>query len=216
MKVGTDGVLLGAWANVSEAKHLLDIGTGTGLIAIMAAQRKSDLLIDAIEIEQAAYEQAQENVNNCPWKERIKLYQGPVQNFTPDHPYDSIICNPPFFINSTPNPERNKTLARHCETLSHENLLEVAQRLLTREGKLHVILPIVEANHFIQLAQSQKWFINKLTSVCPTPSKAPKRYLIETSRCPKETTSDSLIIEIDRHIYHETYIHLTKDFYLHL
>ena len=103
MKVGTDGVLLGAWADVTQARRLLDIGTGTGLIAIMAAQRNPELIIDAIEIDPAAFEQARENANNTPWRERIHIFQGKVQTFAPAYKYDTIVCNPPFFINSTKN-----------------------------------------------------------------------------------------------------------------
>ena len=130
MKVGTDGVLLGSWADLTHARRLLDIGTGTGLMAIMAAQRNLELIIDAIEIDPAAFEQARENANNSPWRERIHLFQGEVQAFTPTYKYDIIICNPPFFINSTKNPELNRTLARHCETLSHEDILQVSDNLL--------------------------------------------------------------------------------------
>lgn len=111
MKVGTDGVLLGAWTDVTHARRLLDIGTGTGLIAIMAAQRNPELIIDAIEIDPAAFEQARENANSTSWRERIHLFQGEVQAFAPPHKYDIIVCNPPFFINSTKNPELNRTLA---------------------------------------------------------------------------------------------------------
>ena len=210
MKVGTDGVLLGAWANLDHAKRLLDIGTGTGLIAIMAAQRNSELLADAIEIDPTAFGQALENVNNTPWQERIQLFQGQVQTFTPEYQYDVIVCNPPFFINSTKTPERNRTLARHCETLSHADILQVCDHLLDPEGKLCVILPIIEADHFIELALTKKWFINKLTNVCPTPTKPPKRKLIELSKAEDTHIEDSIII------YHDTYIELTKDFYLKL
>ncbi len=216
MKVGTDGVLLGAWADLTHSRRLLDIGTGTGLIAIMAAQRNLELTIDAIEIDPAAFEQALENVHNTPWRERIHLFQGKVQTFIPDNKYDTIVCNPPFFINSTKNPEHSRTLARHCETLSYEDILKVSNNLLLPEGKLCVILPVNEADHFISLAQGQKWFVNKLTTVYPTPNKAPKRKLIELAKYQKNLVEDSIIIEIERHIYHDTYTKLTKDFYLKL
>lgn len=216
MKVGTDGVLLGSWANLTDARRLLDIGTGTGLIAIMAAQRNPELIIDAIEIDPAAFEQARENANSTPWRERIHIFQGKVQEFTPTYKYDIIICNPPFFINSTKNPEFNRTLARHCETLSHEDLLQVSDNLLLPKGKLCVILPVNEAKHFLELTQGKKWFVNKLSTVYPTPDKAPKRQLIELSKvkgCPVE---DSVILEIERHTLHENYANLTRDFYLKL
>ena len=216
MKVGTDGVLLGSWTDLTHARRLLDIGTGTGLMAIMAAQRNLELIIDAIEIDPAAFEQARENANNSPWRERIHLFQCEVQAFTPTYKYDIIICNPPFFINSTKNPELNRTLARHCETLSHEDILQVSDNLLLPGGKLCVILPVNEAKHFIELTQGKKWFVNKLSTVYPTPDKAPKRQLIELSKVKKYLVEDSIILEIERHTLHESYANLTRDFYLKL
>ena len=216
MKVGTDGVLLGSWADLTHARRLLDIGTGTGLMAIMATQLNLELIIDAIEIDPAAFEQARENANNSPWRERIHLFQGEVQAFTPTYKYDIIICNPPFFINSTKNPELNRTLARHCETLSHEDILQVSDNLLLPGGKLCVILPVNEAKHFIELTQGKKWFVNKLSTVYPTPDKAPKRQLIELSKVKKYLVEDSIILEIERHTLHESYANLTRDFYLKL
>ena len=216
MKVGTDGVLLGAWVDLTAAYRLLDIGTGTGLIAIMAAQRNPDLQIDAVEIDPVACEQAKANVQDCPWKERIRLSQGRVQDFKPTYLYDIITCNPPFFINSTKNPGLSRTLARHCETLSHEDILNVAEELLSPEGKLCVILPIPEAEHFITLAQSRQWFVNKSTTIHPTPNKPPKRKLLEISKKQENTDNKTIILEIERHVYHETYAQLTKDFYLKL
>ena len=159
MKVGTDGVLLGAWADVTQARRLLDIGTGTGLIAIMAAQRNPELIIDAIEIDPAAFEQARENANNTPWRERIHIFQGKVQTFAPAYKYDTIVCNPPFFINSTKNPALNRTLARHCETLSHEDILQVSYHLLLPEGKLCVIWMLTKPNNSWNLPKTKNGFL---------------------------------------------------------
>ena len=216
MKVGTDGGLLGAWADLTDTHRLLDIGTGTGLIAIMAAQRNPELQIDAIEIDPAACKQAKENVQDCPWKERIQVFQGRVQDFKQDYLYDIITCNPPFFINSTQNPERSKTMARHCSTLSHEDILNVSEKLLSPEGKICIILPIPETEHFITLVQSHKWFINKFTTICPTPNKPPKRKLMEISKRQKDIVNKTITLETERHVYHESYARLTKDFYLKL
>ena len=216
MKVGTDGVLLGAWANVEESKDILDVGTGTGLIAILAAQRNPFARIDAIEIDASACAQAKENVKTCPWNERIHVCQGAIQDFNPDHRYDALLCNPPFFVRSTPAPELGRTIARHCETLTHEDLLRAAERLLSSDGKLCVILPVTEAQNFIRLAQGREWFVNKLTNVFPTPQKPRKRCLIELSHSRLPYQEDSIIIETERHVYHHTFHALMRDFYLYL
>lgn len=214
MKVGTDGVLLGAWADIEQARHILDIGTGSGLIAIMAAQRNSLAQIDAIEIDLSACDQARENVALCRWNERIHVFKGEVQQFQPGKLYDTILCNPPFFIRSTPNPEPTRNQARHCETLSYPDLLTAANRLLADKGSLQLILPVNEAKLFIGMATDEKWFINKITRVYPTPEKPEKRCLLSLSHIETERQEDYLIIETERHIYHETFKQLTKDYYL--
>lgn len=216
MKVGTDGVLLGSWADLTESKHILDIGTGTGLIALMAAQRNSQAQIDAIEIDEDACKQALENVQASPWQNRINIFHGRIQDFQPEHSYDSILCNPPFFGHSTPTPLHSRTIARHCETLTHEELLQHAKRLLTPTGKLCVILPVQETTHFIKLSQEKEWFINKLINIFPTPQKQRKRCMLELSCQKGEYSEEDLIIENKRHIYHESFQKLVKDFYLHL
>ena len=119
MKVGTDGVLLGAWAELEEAASILDIGTGTGLIALMAAQRNAQARIDALEIEPAACQEAAHNIRISPWAERIRLYPQALQAFFPAIGYDCILCNPPFFVHSTPAPDNGRSLARHTGTLPH-------------------------------------------------------------------------------------------------
>ena len=119
MKVGTDGVLLGAWAELEEAASILDIGTGTGLIALMAAQRNAQARIDALEIEPAACREAAHNIRISPWAERIRLYPQALQAFFPAIGYDCILCNPPFFVHSTPAPDNGRSLARHTGTLPH-------------------------------------------------------------------------------------------------
>ena len=134
MKVGTDGVLLGAWAELEEAASILDIGTGTGLIALMAAQRNAQARIDALEIEPAACREAAYNIRISPWAERIRLYPQALQAFFPAIGYDCILCNPPFFVHSTPAPDNGRSLARHTGTLPHTELIVHAERLLTPHG----------------------------------------------------------------------------------
>lgn len=214
MKVGTDGVLLGAWADVADCRRILDVGTGTGLIAIMAAQRNPLARVDAVEIDGKACGQAEENAKNCPWSDRVRVYHGTIQEFQPDALYDLILCNPPFFVHSTPAPGHERTIARHCETLSHQDLLQAADRLLTPSGRFCLILPIPEAENFIRAALSQEWFINKLTNVFPTPLKPRKRCMIELSHQDTPCEEDAIILEIERHNYHETFRRLVQDFYL--
>ncbi len=216
MKVGTDGVLLGAWADLKHAHRILDIGTGTGLIALMAAQRNRDAQIDAIEIEEQAFIQAQENIATTPWKNRIKIKHVSLQYYYPNVQYDSIVCNPPFFINSTKNPNDIRTLARHNDTLSHKELINHAKRLLTPQGSFHLILPITEAWKLITYAQSVNFYAIHLTFVHPTPCKSPKRILIELSLTQKSYCEDNITIELERHCYSEAYSKLTQQFYLHL
>lgn len=214
MKVGTDGVLLGVWAELKNARTILDIGTGTGLIAIMAAQRNPLARIDAIEIESNAFEQAQENVIASPWHERIQVIQTSLQNYFPSKKYDSIVCNPPFFVHSTHNPNQGRTLARHSDTLPHTELITHAIRLLKPEGNLSIILPVAEAIKFIDHAARTKLYPVYITRVLPNPDKAPKRYLIQFKTTQIPLVEDELVVELSRHQYSEAYVGLTKEFYL--
>ena len=216
MKVGTDGVLLGAWADLSTSQYVLDIGTGSGLIALIVAQRTSTTQIDAIEIDSAAYQEATENIENSPWKDRIQLFHGAIQLFSPEKKYDTILCNPPFFVNSTLCPQTKRTIARHCTTLSFTDLFEAVRRLLSPDGKFHLILPIQEAEQFVQLVEDYHWHILHKTEVLPTPMKAPKRYLLTVSMTKIKTIEDTIILEIDRHVYHESFKDLVQAFYLHI
>lgn len=214
MKVGTDGVLLGAWANLEHADRILDIGTGTGLIALMAAQRNEKARIDAVEIEYNAFIQASENIATSPWAERISLHNSSIQEFSQPYGFDAIICNPPFFINSTKNPGTERILARHTDSLTHADLLNGAERLLTGNGTLHIILPVQEAILFINEAQNKSFYASRITRVSPNPEKMPNRYLMEFFKSPQKTVINEIITELERHQYSDAYKALTKDFYL--
>lgn len=215
MKVGTDGVLLGAWAEVDKAGHLLDIGTGTGLIALMAAQRNPTARIDAIEIEPAACGQARENILATPWHSRIQLVQTALQDYFPTIQYDCIVCNPPFFNHSTPTPDKGRTLARHSDSLPHPELIRHVARLLKKDGQFSVILPVPEGLDMIRNAIAYQLHPVHLTEVLPNPGKSPKRYLIAFRFNPTTPLiKDQLVIEFSRHQYSPEYIRLTKAFYL--
>lgn len=215
MKVGTDGVLLGAWTDIKNAERILDIGTGTGLVALMLAQR-STAQIDAVEIDESSCIQAQENIALSPWKERVKVYHSSVQDYTKTRPkrYNLIVSNPPFFENACKALELSRTVARHTDLLSPIDLLNVSQRLLDEEGRLTVIYPTEAANRFLNLAEEFGFFCTQKLFVKPTPTRSTKRILMELSQSQNRQSESTLTIEKDRHIYTAEFIRLVKDFYL--
>lgn len=216
MKVGTDGVLLGAWADVGQGGNIADIGTGSGLIALMLAQR-TEGNIDAIDINEEACAQAKINVENSIFRERIRVIRSDLQSFTPGKAYDLIVCNPPFFSNSLKSPDANRTTARHNDSLSFEVLVEKSASLLAPEGTLSVIIPFDAHEIFEDKAIQNGLHPVRKTIVRPTPQHPPKRVLLEysPSAWKRKGYSDSeLVIELERHVYSEEYIRLTKEFYL--
>jgi tRNA1Val (adenine37-N6)-methyltransferase len=217
MKVGTDGVLLGAWTTTDEAENILDVGTGTGLIAIMMAQRSS-AKVDAVELETAAFRQALGNVEKCKWKDRIQVYNQSFQEFakTCKQKYDLIITNPPYFSNALRNPDQKRTNARHDKSLNVEAILYGSQKLLSDNGRLNLILPSQEKYRLLQISKEHKLFCTRITHVKPLPSKEPKRILLEISRKEKPLNENYLVIENNkRHHFTEEYKELTKEFYLY-
>lgn len=195
MKVGTDGVLLGSWANGGE--HILDIGTGTGLLALMMAQRFEKSLIDAIEIEENAYQKAVQNVAKSVFKSKINIIHSSLQNFAKSNinQYDSIICNPPYFVNSLKNNKKSKTIARHNDTLPFNELISLAYKLLKTEGTLSLVLPV----NIFPLIETEAviygFFLNRKISIKTTEKKQPKRVLVEYKKEPTqiETSTEYLL-----------------------
>lgn len=217
MKVGTDGVLIGSWADTEGVSKALDIGTGSGLIAIMLAQRNSDCLIDAVEIDRESYIQVGENVNRCPWKTRIRVHHNDFQEFASQSKtcYDLIVSNPPYFHNSLPNPAPQRSAARHSHSLPLQGLTDGIERVLEPGGRFCTIMPVPEAELFIERAAGRGIFCRRITSVHPNPGKPAKRYLMEFSRSPGSTSRDELVVELDRrHDYSDGFRRLTEDFYL--
>lgn len=217
MKVGTDGVLLGAWAPVEHRPFsILDIGAGTGVIALMLAQRSHAEQIDALEIDDDAYEQAVDNFENSPWGDRLFCYHAGLDEFMdePEDEYDLIVSNPPFYTDGYFSGDEQRDKARFTESLPFEDLVEASALLLSEIGVLAVIIPFKEEEHFIALAKEEELYPFKITRVKGTPVTDTKRSLIAFSRVEKETAIDELIIETDRHKYTDEYILLTKDFYL--
>ena len=222
MKVGTDGVLLGAWAPIAPtAQCILDIGTGTGLIALMLAQRYPSLNITAIDIDKSSIEQATENIKNSPFAQYITTHHTSLQSYNPEEKYDAIVCNPPYFVASLKCPDSQRTQARHTDSLSFDELLSHSARLLNDEGSLSVILPITEGNQLIELAPKYGFSLTHLTEVHPTPTAPPKRLLLQFVMQNSQLNHSSLLIshssltiELARHQYTPEYISLTRDFYL--
>jgi tRNA1Val (adenine37-N6)-methyltransferase len=216
MKVGTDGVLLGAWVNVSSAKKILDVGTGTGLIALMLAQR-SDADITAIEIEKNAATEAFENVKNSPWKNRITIINAPFQEYAnnSDELFDLIVSNPPFFINSRKPSGINLAIAKHNHLLTLAELASCSAKLLNAEGRLAVILPVTTAGNFINEAVKQHLCLLRETEVRPNNLKNAHRYLLEFGKYNCIPEKDCLRIHHDDgKDFTEEYKMLTADFYL--
>lgn len=216
MKVGTDGTLLGAWATLPNEGSVLDIGTGTGLIAIMAAQRSAKANITAIDIDSDCISQAMENVAASPWAERIEVISTALQDFNPTRRFDTIISNPPYFVDSLLSPDVARSTARHTATLSFEDLVEGIQRLLTTNGTFSLILPPTEFRRFCSAARG-KLYIIRQCDVWSTPESNVKRIMAEFSiHTPSEALAiERLIIEDKGPLgYSNDYKALTRDFYL--
>jgi tRNA1Val (adenine37-N6)-methyltransferase len=213
MKVGTDGILLGAWADGIKAQHILDIGTGTGLIALMLAQR-SQAQIDAIEIDRDAYQQALDNTAQSPWSHRITVHHGAIQGYDTARVYDLIVSNPPFFAQSSLSLDLARNTARQSDRLIMPDLLQATQRLLRDSGKLAIVYPILQAEQFSREAEACGLFCQRRLWVRPTLNHPPKRVLMEWGRYRRTLEEATIAIEIDRHHYTQNYLQLTRDFLL--
>ncbi|HLO58023.1 MAG TPA: methyltransferase [Bacteroidales bacterium] len=219
MKVGTDGVLLGAWTEVKNAERILDVGTGTGLIALMCAQR-SDSFIDAVEIDPDASDQATVNFKNSPWKDRIQVYCKPFQQYALEtlFTYDVIVSNPPYFRNSLKPPDGKRSLARHDDRLDAETLIHNSIKLLSPTGHLAVILPYDQSDQFINHAWFNQLYVYRKSTVRPYPGKNFTRCLVEFGRqhTANFETNEILIRKGEKDGYSEEYRDLTADFYLNI
>lgn len=217
MKVGTDGTLIGAWAPLpEECQQILDIGTGTGLIAIMVAQRHPNAAVTAIDIDADCAEQALENVQATEWGNRIEVKHCSLQEFDTGIKFDVIISNPPYFVDSLLSPNQQRSTARHTATLSFEELTQGVMRLLSPEGTFSLILPPAESERFLSSARG-KLFIARRCEVWSTPKSGAKRIMLQMQQLPPQTppTTEQIIIEDQGPGgYSEQYKALTKDFYL--
>ncbi|HVN56933.1 MAG TPA: methyltransferase [Bacteroidales bacterium] len=215
-KVGTDGVLLGACADLGNAASILDIGTGTGLIALMCAQR-SDAEIIAIEPDHASFLQAKENFESSPWRERLSAVNSDLEKFAGDtrKKFDVIISNPPYFRNSLINPEPGKARLRHAFSLSSDDLLENSVLILAPEGSLQVILPYEEGTIFMTEASGKGLFCNSMIKVKATPQGKVIRLIMKFETVKRKPHESFLAIETGtRHSYTREYMELTREYYL--
>jgi tRNA1Val (adenine37-N6)-methyltransferase len=213
-KVGTDGVLLGACADIAGVRSILDIGSGTGLISIMLAQRCS-AEITAIEPDHESFIQTCENVSRCDWHNRIKVENSDLQNFDLKHKFDLIVTNPPFFSDSLKSPDPRKSVARHNDSLTTDEILKGVVKFMNDNGRLQLILPYVEGNVFIADAHKYGLYCNNILKIRPLPTSEIRRLILTFSRLQKKPAESFLTIERGRrHEFTEEYINLTKDFYL--
>jgi len=218
MKVGIDGVLLGIWTNIENTSHILDIGTGTGLIALMLAQR-STATIDAIDIDTNATIQASVNITSSPWAQRVTVQEISLQDFakSTSNRYDLIVSNPPYFVNSLKNPTTDRSLARHTDSLTHEELIVHAMALLQPTGRICIILPVLESVKCEVFAVSRGLYCNREVRVIPKPEGEVKRLMLEFGTQPCLKVISELTIETnERHCYSKEFSTLAKDFYLKL
>jgi len=218
MKISTDGVLLGAWCPIDNNPFsILDIGGGTGILSLMLAQRSNAEQIDALEIDEEAYEQCVENFENSPWSDRLFCFHAGLDEFVeePEDEYDLIISNPPFYSEDYKSSDSQRDLARFQDALPFEELIEAADLLLSENGIFAVIIPYKEEERFIDLCTEVELFPVKVTRVKGSHKTPIVRSLLAFKRYELSVlTADELIIEINRHEYTDDYINLTKDFYL--
>ncbi|MFH0264493.1 tRNA1(Val) (adenine(37)-N6)-methyltransferase [Vibrio rumoiensis] len=213
MAVSTDGILLGAWAKVSDHSSILDIGTGTGLLSLMCAQRTQASLITAIDIDEEAIKAAQYNVDSSPWSQRIRVIKTAAQQLDPKQRFEHIICNPPYFNSGVTSRWQSRATARHTHTLPHDELLIACARLLSPSGSASFILPKEEGEQFIHIALIQGWYLEHLCQVNTTKHKASYRLLFTLIR-DKITCQHSQLTIHQETGYSDEFIQLTRDFYL--
>lgn len=214
MKVGTDGVLLGAWAEVTDARKILDVGTGTGLIALMLAQRNPQADITAIEIDPAAAAQAEANVLHSPWPERIQVVCNDYRCFQSEDKYHLIVSNPPYFIDALTCPDRQRSMARHTCELNYEVFFGRSAQLLHEEGRVCIIIPAEVERQVVDTAWRYKLYPSRRLQVFTKPGKPCRRVLLSFGCLEGECIDETLCIEVAHHQHTAEYIALTGEFYL--
>lgn len=224
MKIGTDSVLLGAWTSVEHRPFsVLDIGAGTGILSLMLAQRSNAETIEAIEIDDDAYEQCTDNFENAPWTDRLFCYHAALLEYVEEltneeagveDKYDLIICNPPFYSEDYKTDTKARDLARFQDAMPFEHLIYAVTKLLSEDGLFSVVIPFKEEGQFIKLALNSGLHITRIQHVKGNLNSEIKRSFLEFSFKKQVCETSELIIETTRQNYTEDYINLTKDFYL--
>jgi tRNA1Val (adenine37-N6)-methyltransferase len=218
MKVSTDACILGAWTPIDEkVNSVLDIGTGTGLLSLMLAQRNPNISIDAIEIDTQASTQAKENITNAPWLDRVSIIHADARDYNFKRQYELIICNPPFFINSLLGPVENRNDARHTLSFNYTDLLNLMNKVLASGGYASVLLPLVEHNIWEELLKKNNWQISHKVYIKPRAATAANRVICLCSNSSdKQLTEEELVIYEQDKSYTETFSKLMSPFYLKL
>lgn len=218
MKVCTDACVFGAWVDIENAKNILDIGAGTGLLSLMIAQRNKNAEISAVELDGEAFIQATENVKESPFQSRISVFNSAIQDFFPDEKFDCIITNPPFFQSDLKSPDAKINLAHHADSLSFEDLLIAVKRLLLPNGVWNVLLPVDEGLVFQDLAERSDWILCRELTLYHRKGKKPFRKLMSFQLSEMADnmpfSSDLFIYEEDGRTYHPEFEKLLKDYYL--
>ena len=215
LKVGTDAVLLGAWAETENTDSILEIGTGCGIISLMLAQRSS-AKITAIEIDENSVAEAHKNINLSKWKNRIEIKHINLQSFASldISLFDLIVSNPPFFNNSLKSKNPVKNLAKHTHNLTHEVLLFCTNKLLNNKGKACFIIPYTDYKIFTEIALINNLYCTAVTEIIPVTGKFPNRVLLKFEKIQKVLSNNSLVIRDINNEYTEDYKKITKDFYI--
>lgn len=217
MKVSTDACIQGAWTPlVDNVRHVLDIGTGTGLLALMVAQRDVSLQVDALEIDEGAAAQAAENVLSSGWGDRIRIVHADAREFQPGHTYDLVICNPPFFNNSLLGDDEQRNRVRHGLTLSLPELFAVIRGVVSGKGYASVLLPVPEFEAWNKIVGDNGWHMFGMLQIIPREGMAANRVIGLCSKAPKDPVHDTLVIRDASNDYTEDFTYLLRPYYLKL